>query len=225
MRPSRICWPSLTVSASPSKWRSPASTERRSTRCCAPYSASNVPSAPSFSTTSSPLPVATHTRSKRCCARLRPTAISPASRRPSTRCPSQLCPYPEASATPFRAASKRSAPRPGGSYHSPPWPAFGSTSAYCKLLTRLEEDDLLTVIKELIDVQILVEETADSFAFRNALTRHAVYGSLLARERRTLHRRIGDAIEQWRRRAQQAPPQPRLPLLRGRSMGARPRLL
>ena len=62
-------------------------------------------------------------------------------------------------------------------------------------LTRLEEDDLLTVIKELIDVQILVEETADGFAFRNALTRHAVYGSLLARERRTLHRRIGDAIE------------------------------
>jgi tetratricopeptide (TPR) repeat protein len=62
-------------------------------------------------------------------------------------------------------------------------------------LTRLEEDDLLSVIKELIDVQILVEESADGFAFRNALTRHAVYGSLLARERRALHRRIGDAIE------------------------------
>jgi DNA-binding NarL/FixJ family response regulator/Tfp pilus assembly protein PilF len=62
-------------------------------------------------------------------------------------------------------------------------------------LTGLDEDELLGVIKELIDVQILVEESADSFAFRSALTRHAVYGSLLARERRTLHRRIGDAIE------------------------------
>jgi DNA-binding CsgD family transcriptional regulator/tetratricopeptide (TPR) repeat protein len=62
-------------------------------------------------------------------------------------------------------------------------------------LTGLGEGALLQTIKELIRAQLVVEESADIFAFRHALTRQAMYNDLLARERRTLHRQIADAIE------------------------------
>lgn len=62
-------------------------------------------------------------------------------------------------------------------------------------LLDIDEDDLLAHIKELIGAQLVVEESADRFAFRHALTRQAIYADLLARERKSLHRRIGEAIE------------------------------
>lgn len=58
-----------------------------------------------------------------------------------------------------------------------------------------DEQELLACIKELIGAQLIVEESADSFAFRHALTRQAIYAQLLARERRTLHRRIAELLE------------------------------
>jgi DNA-binding CsgD family transcriptional regulator len=62
-------------------------------------------------------------------------------------------------------------------------------------LLQVEEDDLLAAIKELIAAQLVVEESADRFAFRHALTRQAIYADLLARERQNLHRRVAEAIE------------------------------
>ena len=50
-------------------------------------------------------------------------------------------------------------------------------------------------MKELIAAQLVVEESADQFAFRHALTRQAVYAELLARERRSLHKVIAEMIE------------------------------
>jgi DNA-binding CsgD family transcriptional regulator len=47
----------------------------------------------------------------------------------------------------------------------------------------------------LIAAQLVVEESADTFAFRHALTRQAIYTGLLARERRALHRQVADALE------------------------------
>ena len=57
------------------------------------------------------------------------------------------------------------------------------------------EHELLSLIKELIAAQLVVEETSEQFAFRHALTRQAVYAGLLGRERRVLHRMIGEAGE------------------------------
>ncbi|HMA34748.1 MAG TPA: AAA family ATPase, partial [Chloroflexia bacterium] len=55
-------------------------------------------------------------------------------------------------------------------------------------VTGTAERDLLGLIKELIAGQLMVEESADRFAFRHALTRQAVYAGLLLRERKALHR-------------------------------------
>jgi DNA-binding CsgD family transcriptional regulator len=63
-----------------------------------------------------------------------------------------------------------------------------------ELLT-VQEADLLRMLKELIGAQLVVEETADHFAFRHALTREAIYTTLLLRERQGLHRSVADAIE------------------------------
>jgi len=57
------------------------------------------------------------------------------------------------------------------------------------------EDQLLRHIKELVAAQLVVEETAERFAFRHALTRQAIYAQLLARERQALHRTIVEALE------------------------------
>src|SRR6185437_12614697 len=56
--------------------------------------------------------------------------------------------------------------------------------------------NLLTCTKELVDVQLVKEETAERFSFRHALTREAVYSALLAGERRMLHRTLAETIEQ-----------------------------
>lgn len=61
-------------------------------------------------------------------------------------------------------------------------------------LTGWTEDELLLRLKELIAAQFLVEESAEVFAFRHALTRQVVATTLLARERRRLHRSIAYAL-------------------------------
>lgn len=67
--------------------------------------------------------------------------------------------------------------------------------ALLQSLTRHDERELLALVKELVDAQLVVEESADRFAFRHALTREAMRGRLLARERVALHRAIADALE------------------------------
>jgi DNA-binding CsgD family transcriptional regulator len=62
-------------------------------------------------------------------------------------------------------------------------------------LTNHDEKELLALVKELIGAQLVVEESADRFAFRHALTREAIYAELLLRERVTLHREIAAALE------------------------------
>jgi DNA-binding NarL/FixJ family response regulator len=59
----------------------------------------------------------------------------------------------------------------------------------------MDELELLQVVKQLIAAQLVVEESADRFAFRHALTHEAVYATLLRRERQALHRRVAEALE------------------------------
>jgi DNA-binding CsgD family transcriptional regulator len=61
---------------------------------------------------------------------------------------------------------------------------------------QIGEADLLTCMKELVEVQLVKEETAERFSFRHALTREAVYSTLLAGERRVFHRTLAETIEQ-----------------------------
>jgi predicted ATPase/DNA-binding CsgD family transcriptional regulator len=61
-------------------------------------------------------------------------------------------------------------------------------------LTQHDEQQLLTLMKELIEAQLVVEESAEQFAFRHALTRQAVYAQLLVRERKALHHKIAETI-------------------------------
>ncbi|MCI0399077.1 MAG: AAA family ATPase, partial [Chloroflexi bacterium] len=63
-------------------------------------------------------------------------------------------------------------------------------------LTGQGEGELLGQVKALLGAQLVVEETADHFAFRHALTRQAVVAGLLARERAALHRTIAETMEQ-----------------------------
>lgn len=58
-----------------------------------------------------------------------------------------------------------------------------------------DEAYLLILMKELIAAHLVVEESAEQFAFRHALTRQIIYESLLARERTSLHRIIAEALE------------------------------
>ena len=67
--------------------------------------------------------------------------------------------------------------------------------ALLQQLTHHDEQPLLALMKELIAAQLVVEESADQFTFRHALTRQAIYTDLLARERRALHKAIAETIE------------------------------
>ncbi|MCI0395564.1 MAG: AAA family ATPase [Chloroflexi bacterium] len=62
-------------------------------------------------------------------------------------------------------------------------------------LLQRDERELLALLKEMIAAQLVVEESADQFAFRHALTREAVYASLLARERQALHGLVAETVE------------------------------
>jgi DNA-binding CsgD family transcriptional regulator/tetratricopeptide (TPR) repeat protein len=67
--------------------------------------------------------------------------------------------------------------------------------ALLQTLTGSDEREHIAAMKELVLAQLVVEVSGDQFAFRHALTRQAVYSSLLARERKTLHRDVAAAIE------------------------------
>ena len=54
-------------------------------------------------------------------------------------------------------------------------------------LTGVSEDDMVDVLRVLVGSGLLVEDAPDVFSFRHALTREAVRGRLLGRERRRLH--------------------------------------
>jgi class 3 adenylate cyclase/tetratricopeptide (TPR) repeat protein len=65
-------------------------------------------------------------------------------------------------------------------------------------VSMLDEAALLDAIKAGIDAQLLTEEGADGaevFAFRHALSRESVLTDMLQRERRLLHRSVGEAVE------------------------------
>ena len=63
-------------------------------------------------------------------------------------------------------------------------------------LVDLDEAQLIGALKELIGAQLLVEESADRFAFRHALIQEAAQANLLARERRAMHRVVAGVLEQ-----------------------------
>jgi tetratricopeptide (TPR) repeat protein len=63
-------------------------------------------------------------------------------------------------------------------------------------LLGLDEAHLIASIKELIGAGLVVEVSADQLAFRHALTREAILTQLLARERRLLHQRVAETMEQ-----------------------------
>jgi DNA-binding CsgD family transcriptional regulator len=58
------------------------------------------------------------------------------------------------------------------------------------------EDDLIANLRELVEREVLVEAADDEFRFRHALVREAVERQLLARERRRLHERALEALQE-----------------------------
>jgi tetratricopeptide (TPR) repeat protein len=62
-------------------------------------------------------------------------------------------------------------------------------------LSKMDEQGLLSILKELVVAQLVVEESADKFSFRHALTREAVYLSLLIRERKRYHGLVAETME------------------------------
>jgi predicted ATPase/DNA-binding CsgD family transcriptional regulator len=68
--------------------------------------------------------------------------------------------------------------------------------ALLQQLTNETLSALLDQMRELLSAHLVIEESADHFRFRHALTREAVYLNLLGMERRELHRRIANAMEQ-----------------------------
>jgi len=63
-------------------------------------------------------------------------------------------------------------------------------------VTRTGEDELIAILRGLVERGLMVEAAPDEFAFRHALVRDAVEGQLLARERRRLHERALAALEE-----------------------------
>lgn len=67
--------------------------------------------------------------------------------------------------------------------------------AVLQQVTHHDEQQLLALMKELLAAQLVVEASAEQFAFRHALTRQAIYAQLLVRERKVLHRTIAETME------------------------------
>ena len=61
-------------------------------------------------------------------------------------------------------------------------------------LVGVGEDELIPVLRRLVDAGLLVEDEPDVFSFRHALTREAIAGQLLGRERRRLHEKALNAV-------------------------------
>ncbi len=59
-----------------------------------------------------------------------------------------------------------------------------------------EGEALIGQLKEILAVQLLKEEDNEQLAFRHALARQAIYAALINPERKVLHARIGQTIEQ-----------------------------
>jgi DNA-binding CsgD family transcriptional regulator len=76
-------------------------------------------------------------------------------------------------------------------------------------LTGLDEQKMLEVVQALLAAQLVVEESAETLAFRHALTREAIYSQMLARERKGLHRAVAEAIERLAQSSHTAPPDTR----------------
>jgi DNA-binding CsgD family transcriptional regulator/Flp pilus assembly protein TadD len=64
-------------------------------------------------------------------------------------------------------------------------------------MLKCDEAHLLLLLKEVMAAQLVIEESADQFAFRHALSQQAIYGELLVRERQALHRTIAETLEQF----------------------------
>ncbi len=62
-------------------------------------------------------------------------------------------------------------------------------------ITRDDEASLVELMKEAIAAQLVVEESAEQFTFRHALTQQAIAAGLLVRERRALHGTIAQTFE------------------------------
>jgi DNA-binding NarL/FixJ family response regulator/tetratricopeptide (TPR) repeat protein len=63
-------------------------------------------------------------------------------------------------------------------------------------LSGFDEDDLLGALRALVSQQLLVEDRdSGELRFRHALTRDTVYGELLVAERRGLHHRVAEVLE------------------------------
>jgi DNA-binding CsgD family transcriptional regulator/tetratricopeptide (TPR) repeat protein len=58
------------------------------------------------------------------------------------------------------------------------------------------EDELIAILRHLVTENVMAEEEPDVFAFRHALTREAIAGRLLGRERRRLHEKALAAIQE-----------------------------
>jgi tetratricopeptide (TPR) repeat protein len=70
--------------------------------------------------------------------------------------------------------------------------------AILRLIANLEEDDFHSALAHLQDAEFVYEARLFpdlEYTFKHALTHEVAYGSLLAEQRRTLHRRIVDLIE------------------------------
>src|SRR6266702_1911772 len=67
--------------------------------------------------------------------------------------------------------------------------------ALLQQITGYDEAYLVELMKEAIAVQLVVEESAEQFAFRHALTQQAIAAELLARERRSIHGTIAQTLE------------------------------
>ncbi len=67
--------------------------------------------------------------------------------------------------------------------------------ALLQQITQYDEASLVELMKELMAAQLVIEESAEQFAFRHALTRQAISAGLLARERRALHGTIAQTLE------------------------------
>ena len=63
-------------------------------------------------------------------------------------------------------------------------------------ITNAVRDRLVDVLRALVGQSLIVEEDTDVFAFRHALTREAVAGRLLGRERRRLHEKALAALQE-----------------------------